>query len=45
VSNQVDYFPALGIAVVVLSNVDGSGAQAIASYARALISRRHGRTP
>jgi CubicO group peptidase (beta-lactamase class C family) len=45
VSNQVDYFPALGIAVVVLSNVDGSGAQAIATYARALISRRHGRTP
>jgi D-alanyl-D-alanine carboxypeptidase len=42
VSNQVDFFPAQGYSVVVLSNVSGSGAQALANYARVLIAGRHG---
>ena len=38
VSNQVDFFPAQGYSVVVLSNVSRSGAQALANYARMLIA-------
>ena len=45
VSNQVDFFPAQGYSVVVLSNVSRSGAQALAHYARMLIAGRHGAPP
>ncbi|HET9514016.1 MAG TPA: serine hydrolase domain-containing protein [Gemmatimonadales bacterium] len=45
VSNQVDFFPAQGYSVVVLSNVSRSGAQALANYARMLIAGRHGAPP
>jgi hypothetical protein len=45
VSNQVDFFPGQGYSVVVLSNVNRSGAQALANYARMLIAGRHGAPP
>ena len=45
VSNQVDFFPAQGYSVVVLSNVSRSGAQALANYARMLIAGLHGAPP
>lgn len=38
VSTQVDIYPDLGYTVVVLSNVDASGAQALANHARVLIA-------
>jgi hypothetical protein len=37
-SNEVEFYPDLGYAVVVLGNTD-EGAQAIASHARALLTR------
>ena len=45
VSNQVDFFPAQGYSVVILSNVSRSGAQALANYARMLIAGLHGAPP
>jgi D-alanyl-D-alanine carboxypeptidase len=38
VSTQVDIYPELGYVVVVLSNLDASGAQALANHARVLIA-------
>ena len=45
VSNQVDFFPESGYTVVVLSNLNRSGAQALANYARMLIAGRSGPPP